>query len=497
MRGSRVVILFALLIAQGSPVSSSADDPLLLWGIKVHIGSHVIEIPSVATSARQIGAATVLRRTEAAKDGTFVCRVGGRWTSKRSGPGTSPHRNDAECVLFVNLQTGEYERFTGQQPAPDFVVQSPSGKYFALGSSVGWRLTPQLRDSLLRPSSGLGVNSAGLRTAEANARLSESLVGSVLFSIWKSDELMPIWNLRYPDESNSVESIRCSRPWNDGGAVPIPWWAIDSEPVVHNDPKMAFSPDEQYFVAITPELGVVVVNLLRGTQLSDLSIDGHRIPISFVFDTSSTIFVLWSDATFSQMRLADGAILAAGSLPDERYPISAGKGTERKHAMFSSCSVTNTLATLAGTDLVLDTDTPGAIESLNLHFIKDGPTIQPIRLGLSTARSSLGISRLEVSRDRRWAGIALERSRGGLDQYRFEDTGYTERYELINLATGKVVERITNLECESMPADEVPTHSVYLGPVGYPSSLAACLSVTGEQIVYATPLLTESSKPVE
>lgn len=497
MRCSRVLTLCAILIAQGSPVSSSADDPSLLWGIKVQVGSQVIEIPSVATSARQIGAATVLRPTEAAKDGTFVCRVGGRWASKRSGPGTSPHRNDAECVLFVNLRTGEYERFIGQQPAPDFVVQSPSGKYFALGSSVGWRLTPELRDSLLQPSSEVSSNGAGLRTAETRARLSELLVGTVLFSIWESDELRPIWNMRYPDESKNEARIRCSRPWNDSGALPIPWWAIDLEPVVHNDPKMAFSPDEQFFVAITPDLGVVVVNMLRGTQLADPSKENDRIPISFVFDTSATIFVLWSDATFCRLRLEDGVILAGGFLHDDRYPISVREGTERNHAMFTSCPVTSTIATVSGTNLFLEKDTPGAIECLNRRFIQDGPTIQPIQLGLATGEAPLGISRLELSRNRRWAGIAIENSKVELEQLRFEDNGCTERYERIDLATGKVVERITNLEGEGIPADGIPTHSVYLGPVGYPSSLAACLSATGEQIVYATPFRTESSKPAE
>lgn len=489
MRHCFCAVTIGFVWAVGLLTACFADEPLS-WGIQLHSGTRVIEIPSVASSGERIGAATVLPETEGAEEGTFVCRVGGKWSSKRVGPGTNPDRNDAECMLFVNLKTGEHKRFTGLQPAPDFVVQSPSGKYFALGSSVGWGLTQEIRDSLLQQDSDTKLSASNLSSRAAQTKLSEMLVGTVQFSVWESESFRPVWQMRYPDFVGESRRTGFVRPWEENFTIPIPWWAIDAEPYLYNYPMMAFSADEQFFVTVSKESGLVILNMSSGQQFADFPYDIDRYPRTFVFDTDSTISVLWSDGTACQVRLRDGTVLAKDDLPRNKYPTIRAGSSNRTYALFCPCPASHSIATVSGNDLLIDGinrfSQPNGGELGRLEELAPAP----VRIKLSVGNSPVGIARLELSQSRKWAGISISNSRPSIEHFRFSHDGFTDRFERIDLATGKVVERIANLDPDQLPTDNVPT--VNVASAGYVSSLAACLDLTGENIIYATPYRSES-----
>ena len=447
------------------------EEPLP-WGVRIHNGGRVIEIPAVSASGNRIGAATVLPATDSAPAGTFVCRVGGKWAGKRVGPGTDPNRLDAECILFVNLESGAFKRFAGLQPAPDFIVQSPDGKWFALGSSVGWGFHPRARAALLGQGSEAKLGGSDLRSSEAQARMSEMLVGTVLFSIWESETLRPVWQMRYPDIDHKNHVPGFVRPWEENAAIPIPWWAIDAEPFVYNYPVMAFSPDEQFFVALSEESGLVVLNMVNGQQFTVFPLDGDQRPKTFVFSSESTIAVFRSDGTISELRLHDGTIVKEREFKPDRYPITSING-EGMHPLFCPDSSGRWIATISGS---------------NLQVVRNDESMPPIGpVPVVVGELPVGVNRFELSGSKRWAGFSMVTARETIEDYRYHDIGFTDRFERMDLLEGRIVERILNVTAEDAMRFEDGVPTINLGSEGYLSSFAACLSSSGENIIYAVP----------
>jgi len=250
---------------------------------------------------------------------------------------------------------------------------------------------------------------------------------------------------------------------------------------------MAFSPDEKFFVTVSEESGLIILNMSSGQQFADFPYGFDRYPRTFVFGTNSTISVLWSDETACQVRLQDGIVLAKDDLPPDKYPTTRAGSSNRAYALFCPSPAAYSTATISGNDLLINGITKPNGGGLGRQ---DELVSAAVRIKLSVGDSLLGISRLEVSRSRKWAGISISKSRASIEELRFRDNGFTERFERIDLTTGKVVERVANLDSDQLPTDNVPT--VNVASAGYVSSFAACLDLTGESIIYATPYRSES-----
>ncbi len=370
--------------------------------------------------------------------------------------------------MFVNLDTGTYRRYTGMQPAPDFVTVSPSGKYFAFASSAGWRLTEHTRRQLSGTRKSRQFTGSDLNSAEVDTRLASAFVGTTLYSIWEVDSLRPVWEMRYPDRGTDSDVELFGAPWENSLKLPAPWWAIDDEPELNNYPAMAFSHDDRYFVTSSERYGVVILDLVNGRQSH---VRQAFSPKLFVIRDSEHIEVFLSNGNSSRIRLIDGAVETSSATIFESFPTEENSG--EVWPLFQTDSTARWIGSLSKNGLTLSR--------------LDGSlgTVGPI--SLVSGSLPMGVTRFELSKSARWAGLGIRSVHESLSSHRYHDTGFIDRFERIDLQNGRVVERIINMERESARLfdDGVPTMNV--GANGYVSSFGACLSLDGNEILYAIP----------
>ena len=449
--------------------------PPFPWGVRIRDGAQTIEIPSVASTGSNVGCMTVLPPTASAKRGTLVCRIGSAWKPKRPGPAIDPKDTDGDGLLFVNLATAQHSRYGGLQPAPYFVVQSPDSRYLAFGSSVGWSFTERSRQDLLKPSGNDRFHSSGLTAADVKGGLQSMLVGTVLFSIWETAPLRPIWEMRYPNDQDP-KLTRFRRPWDTTNQLVVPWWAFNEEPLFYLYPVMGFSPDSRFLVTLCDDFGVWVLDVQNGHQFMVSPTTKACRPITFVFTDEKTMLIFRSDGTAQKMQIADGHVLDTidmRSKPDLYPGVSENTGY---YPLFCPDSSHRWTAIMNEKRLILRDDFRAASIILDAE--------------VSVGAMALGVSRFEISRNGQYAGVHFRTASETIEHLRFRDIGFDERYERLNLSTGRVVERIAVVTDDNRPLyqDGVLTTEVPWGPRIH--AFGACLNSTGEGSVWMTPYLT-------
>ena len=447
----------------------------LTWGAKITNGNKLIDIPAVATAGDHIACLAVLPPTENAPSGTLICRLGGQWNSKRNGPASNPQRNDADCVLFINLDTGTFYRHAGLQPAPNYAVVSDNGRYFALASSTGWAPTAESFSMTVRLHTDFPKNrSSGLTVDELSSKLKDSLTGTTLYTIWETASLRPIWEMRYADNTSTNEFFK---PSEDAWRVRLPWWAFDEEPRLYRYPLMAFSPEGRYFVASNHYDGMVILDTLTGYQRIAVQATETTYPIAFTFTEKSKAEVMISDGKIRIIRLADEHMNGEteGRTVFSTLPVACQthNDTVTLYPLFCSNCSHQLVATLDKSDLRILTLYPAE------------RTLGPFSLHKVPSESPIGVSRLEIAHSGRWAGIQIVQSRETIENLRFQNNCITRRFERIDMKNFIVVQRVTNLAELKVGADTVQQTFVDKGRV-----FSACLSWNGEDIIWAIPVQT-------
>lgn len=478
------VAVWSLIIGK-APIYG-ADETNVKWGVCITDGGNVLHIPSVASSGTDLGCMTVLPPTADAKRGTLICRVGSRWQSKRVEPAGHPDDHFSDSILFINLDNGSYWRCSNMHPSPNFVVQSPDGKYFAFGNSVGWSLTEQSRRDLFGEGDDTLFRGSRLLSSDVKRRLAASCVGTILYSVWETSSQRPIWEMRFPADSKDVPIAKFVRPWENNGDLEVPWWAINEDPHLYCDPVMGFSPDSSFFVALSSYYGVQILNLGEGTQSSVSPVTEQHRPMTYVFRDKETIEIFRSDSSSLRVRIADGQVLGT-TMSDISSPSILGTEVFGKDAypLFCTDSTRVWTASLKGDRL-----------RIGRPQLSDSAILETrITLGAMTT----GVSRMEVSRNKRWAGINITTMRETAEQLRNKDNGKTCRFERIDLHSGRIVERVVSSTMidaaqmrEKFANDSVPT--VFVAPVSKVLTMGACLNAQGDGIVYAIPILNDDAE---
>jgi len=446
-----------------------AEETPFTWGAQIHVGEKIIEIPAVAVSSRAINCLATLPPNPSAKAGTLICRIGGNWQSKRVGPAVPPLVDDPDCVLLIDLESGKFTRIAGLQPAPNFGARSPDGCHFALASGVGWSPHENTADKLINPSNPnekLSISPA--TTGEAARKLKSMLAGTVLYTIWDSELLEPIWEMRYPSRISQASPPQFFRPRDRSGLLDLPWWAIDTSPVVYNDPQIAFSPTGEYFVGLDDTGGLTILNLKSGVQRCVFQNGQSTRAITFYFTTDTTIAVLVSDGTTRLVRLCNSDSLGTEEIAANPLQLPVISSGTTLYPLFSADRSRQGIATVEGNSLLL-----------RAMYGSSNTTISPI--SLLTGEMPVGIPRWEISPDGRWAGIGVETSKPQTEAFRFTDSGNVQRFERIDLKSAKVIERVATEPPEKM--DTVPTKLVTALNGSF--SFDACLCPMGERIIYA------------
>jgi len=439
-----------------------------LWGVVVHCKQGSYQIPRIASSGSRIAAMTVLPSTEKARNGTLVCRLGEKWDAKTSNNSAQKDESYRECLLFVNLENGTYRELV-TPIAPDFACQSRSGKYFAVVSSVGWRFPFACRES---PSTSQQVaNQSPLlgRETPNTANKKNTRSGTLFCQLFHSDTLIPLWEMRYPssDSPGVANFERASIIKGDACFSPH---LQNVEPSVYNYPTMSFCPDENCFVVLTEEFGVFVLNIDSGKQFTLLTPSDNAYPKTFLHTGGSHICVLLSDGTERSVDLSNGVVTNPQVSAFEQLPTTLHTG--KSYPLFQSDAYKESIVKLSGNDLILK---------------QCGVNVEK-KISLENLGGELGITKLDISRDGRWAGISIRSARSGVEHTRFSDSGFVDRYERIDLRNARVVERVVNFDVNeaNLFGDGVPT--VNVADKGFVRSMGVCLDCDGGGVVYAIPI---------
>lgn len=443
-------------------------------GVQIHYAGKTIKIPAIAASDASLRCMAVLPPTSAATEGTLVCRVGGQWFPKRLKPGSNPEIDDGDGILFVNLATGAFRRYAGIQPAPDFIVVSPTQKHFAFASSIGWRLDRRIRHRLMGTALEGQLQGSELQWSRVRQKLADAFVGTTFYSIWEVESLSPVWELRYPDNDEKPATMQFVRSWDSALQLPVPWWAIDSEPELYNYPVMAFSEDGHYFVASSERYGMSVLNLIEKTQWHVKKKEAIK---SFVFcKDANCVDVFLSNGASCKTRLSNGQDEIRPVVPPMPFPQMEFSG--EAWPLFKPDTTASWIATLSDRGLVLQPQQDGR------------NTVGPVQI--CRGESPIGVTHVELSKSGRWAGCAFYTSRHpSIDHLRYRDSGFVDRFERIDMKLGRVVDRVINMDSSQAGSidDNVPTINV--AGDKYVSSMTACLSANGEHIIYAVPFTEE------
>ncbi len=478
------VAVWSLII--GNAPIAGADETNVKWGVYITDGGNVLHIPSVASSGTDVRCLTVFPPTERAKRGTLICRVGSEWLSKRIEPAGHPDDHFSDCILFINLDNGSYRRFSGMQPSPDFVVQSPDGKYFAFGNSVGWSLTEQSRKDLFTDRQDTLFRGSNLRSADVKSRLAAASVGTILYSVWETSSQRPIWEMHFPANSKDAAVAKFVRPWENNEIIKIPWWAINEDPHLYSYPVMGFSQDGSFFVASNSNYGVHILNLEDGSQSFVSPAAERSRPMTYVFTDNETIRIFRSDSSSLSVRVANGQVLGSSVLDIASTSILGVEIFEKQtYPLFCTDSKRFWAASLK--DDLLRIGRPELSDAAILET------------RITVGAMATGVSRMEVSRDKRWAGINITTARESVERLRNVDYGGTSRFERIDMSTGRIVERvfistgiIDPLVEEKFANDGVP--AVDVASIRKVRTLGACLNAQGDGIVYAVPILDDDAE---
>jgi hypothetical protein len=464
-----IVASICLLVLQPSPSHAS---PPNRSGIEIRDGKRVWSVPSIANNKEFIGCMEVLNRSGVGERGTLVCRVGSRWLSKRVGPASDPQQSDGDCLMFVNLGTGAISRSHEMQPGPDFISKSTNGKFVAFASSTGWAFSGNSRDRILSIKDSKRFHGSEMRPSDVADGLKSAFVGSLLVSIWDATTLRPVWELRYPNDG-IPEVAQFRRPWELSRQVPIPWWAIDEDPILYNDPVMGFSPSGQVFVALFEKYGVWILNLDSGKSIFTCPSRKECTPVSFLFADERTVRIFQSSGVAIDVRISDGTTVDSMDcrMGSGDYPYSLENG----YLFPAFCTDSSRrVVTSVGSNKIFLRGTNDALSwRLTANTYSDA--------------GRTGVSHVELSRDGRYAGLHFKSCRETVEHLRFKYSGYCDRFERLNLLTGRIEERVVFSDSEDITRFDDSVRLIELPRTVGGIMFGACLNESGDGSVIAIP----------
>jgi len=449
-------------------------------GIAIHLNDRVVKLPNIAGYSDCRCLAIVRTANQGKEREIAIVSVGKSGISSKD-PNLDFFGDDpGECILIVDLQSETYERISYHQRRPDLITISPDGKSIAFASLDGW--LPTIR------SGSDAIDNKRPDEAESaiekfqNRRLDKGLeslkVGTSLYSVWEIAPVRPLWEMRY--YRKNTEAGRTAvfiRPWAAYARNELPWWADHMDTVFYKRCRIGFSNCSRYFIALDESHGVNILRVSDGSQFHCCEVHGDIKPVAFFFDRAGdTVSVICTDHSVRQFDLQSGKEVKQTKSLHQMLPNGARFITIDQSLImqFAVHSPTGAIAT--------------SQSDKSLHLFRRSQEglgwDQPLKvLGLGET----SVCRIDFSEDRKWLGIGFNRRR---DQ---RDLGNIRRYELVDLASAKIVKRINSVypnERLSPPlfqerfADHVPT-------ITLSTDFAPALSSQGSDVYFAAPLAVE------
>jgi hypothetical protein len=207
--------------------------------------------------------------------------------------------------------------------------------------------------------------------------------------------------------------------------------------------------------------------------------------MTYVFSDNETIEIFRSDGTSLCVHVANGQVLGSSVLDIASKSIRGVEIFEKQTYPLFCTDSTRLWAGSLKDDLL----------RIGRPELSDAAILET---RITVGAMATGVSRMEVSRDKRWVGINITTARESVEHLRNVDYGGTSRFERIDLLTGRIVERVfisTGIDdplVKKFANDGVPT--VDVASLRKVRTLGACLNAQGDGIVYAIPILNDDAE---
>lgn len=457
---------------------------ILDYGVEVRFGQKSLRIDNV--TGNHCCAALAVTQSQAGKTCENIAIVSlGHFPATAIDPAPLDFFGDdpGECILFINLETGAYERVSYHQMRPCMIALSPDGKHVAFASIDGW--VPTRSQKAASPPPEIRATGEGLtkdeilqfRADREPGGIDAITVGTMLYSIWELNPIRPVWEMRHYENhsSDAAQTASFVRPWSAYARVALPWWSHKMSAEFYKNCRIGFSRCSKYFVALDQAQGIHVLRMSDGEQFHCCSPTIDRRPATFFFEgTDSVLSVLWTDRSLQKVSLETGEETEhlLDTIPPEAT-FTSDNGVTRM--LFS----VNTGRGIIGTH---------SREGTFRLFLQAGESSESwVRtseiLKIGSARSC----RIDLSKDGQKVGIGFNRHND------HRDTGEIVRYDLADIPSGRVQKRLQS-RLRTKNSTPYPEGNGNIPTITIESSFAASLSPDGTDIIYAVPVQSQKRR---
>lgn len=437
--------------------SHDPRQPHLKFGLEVHGGRKLVTVPNVASHDSCCCICIANPKPETQRNYVAFISIGASpFSVKGENSALCDGTDPGECVVKVDLNTGQFVRTNYHQRRPNQMVCSPDGQYVGMVSREAW--VPSLSQA-----------------RKLNGGSSDLAVGTMKASVWETESFRPVWECRYSRSHSNEGRPEFSRTPNSSLPRTNPSWDRGMEQIENMGLRIGFSNSSRYFVLLDERKGLAILSLSDGHQVNCCPATSHSYPIAFFFEgESDVVSVVLTDNRVRRFWLRTGAEIEsqATKLPFEaRFQ----PGKSYPHIQFAIDHADGTLAVLM------------PYHELRI-FRSGGPSLPwKVIVNLKSFEES-SVSRIDVSSNLRRIGVGYIPRR---QSFRHEE--HVEAYEVIDTATSKVLQRIVG---DSLFQDRhihgrLGFSGIDANWVRVPGNFATCLSSDGEQLYYATAKISD------
>lgn len=435
-----------------------SNHPSLKFSVELYGGKKLITAPNVSAHDSCCCICIANPKSGMQHHEVAFISIGASPFSVKGDKSSQSNRADpGECVVKVDLHTGQFVRTNYHQRRPNQMVCSPNGQYVGMVSREGW--VPSL--SKVRKLDG------------GNGDLA---VGTMKASVWETEPFRPVWESRYSASHRKEGRPEFSRSSNSSLQPGLPSWEKGMEQIENSGLRIGFSNCSRYFALLDERKGLEILRLADGHQLNCCPATSDHRPAAFFFEgESEVVSVILTDNRVRRFCLRTGAEIEshATNLPWEaRFQ----QGDFNRRIQFAISHADGGLAVL--------------MPYHELRILRLGGPSSPWKnfADLSPFGES-SVCRIDFSTNLKRIGVGYIPHH---QSCRHEE--HVEAYEVIDTATSKVLQRIVGqaLYDARRVNGRLGLSSIDEEWIVVPRSFATCLSSDGEHLYYATA--TEANK---